>query len=124
MKKLSIIFGIILLALVSCKDNTKTEICDQCDGIFSKTMIMQVDNDYFPCNDGTKDKCIHVQFSSVIDENAWQPFKQDICGFDFVPGYRYELSVKRKKIGTDSNGNPIYKYCLISIDSKTQDYLK
>ncbi len=116
---LTIITGIF--AFYAC-DDKKQEACDSCDGIFSKTITMQVNNEYTTC-DGN-DHCLMVQFSDTVDENAWEPFSQDICGFNFQPGYRYTLSVKRQANGKDADGNKVYKYCLIRVVSSTKVYLK
>ena len=116
---LTIILGI--LAVYAC-NKTPDEACTSCDGIYSKTITMQVNNEYTTCD--SNEHCLMVQFSDTINENAWEPFSQDICGFNFVPGYRYTLSVKRQPNGKDADGNKIYKYCLIRIISSKKVYLK
>jgi len=82
---------------------------------------MQIDNEYATCDSLVH--CLYYQIGDTIDENNWQVLNQDICGFDYTPGYRYVLSVKRNKIGTNDDGKKIYEYCLNNVISKTKVYL-
>lgn len=119
MKKLFLLAGLLSIIIFSCK---KDEQCTQCDGIFSETVTMQIDNEYAPC-DSLPHHCLYYQIGDTINENNWQILDQDICGFDFTPGYRYVLSVKRKKIGTNEDGTNAYLYCLERIISSKRVYL-
>ncbi len=120
MKKILILlFSAVLF--FSCEENE--EICTECNGMFSETLTMYVFEESGPCTFDSLQTCLFVQFDSTFAEDAWKPFNQDICGFDYVPGYRYQLSVKRKKIGKDENGDKIYQYCLINIVQVIKKYL-
>ncbi len=122
MKKIFAIVIVFILFFSACKK--KNEICTECDGLNSKKMDMWVDAQYGPCDstDSLRPHCLMVQFETYSD-TAWQPFNQDICGFDFTPGIWYHLEVKRKKTG-EVNGQPIYKYCLVQIIETKQKFLK
>ena len=120
MRRYIFIFFGILFALGSCKkdENKPQVICDQCEGLFSQKMIMYVDNEMTKCPSNPSQMCLRVQFDKYQGDTAWVPFEQDICGFDYEPGYDYVLEIQRKKIDKDAQGNPIYKYCLLYIKSK------
>jgi len=122
MKKLLLIGLLLSLFISACKKND--QICDECDGIGSKTIDMWVDAQYGPCDqaDTIKPHCLMVEFETYTD-SLWQPFDQDICGFEFTPGIWYHLEVKRKKIG-EIDGQPQYKYCLTKIIETKQKFLK
>ncbi len=127
MKKLAFLLGIVLSVLIisSCNDKTnKDVVCDQCEGIFSEKLYMWVDNELMPCPNDSTQMCMKVQFGAIPSDNAWEPFNQDICGFDYEPGYLYELYVQRKKIGTDGQGKTVYKYCLLHLIKKELKPLK
>ncbi len=104
--------------VISACDTNKAEVCTECDGMFSEVVTMFVDSEQKPCSNETSELCFYYQIGDTINESAWQPFDGDICGFTFTPGYQYKLSVKRKKIGKDEQGDKIYQYCLVSIIEK------
>ena len=126
MKRYVILFIGILLAFAACKQDKQEQqvICNQCEGLLSKTMTMYVDNEMTKCPSNPNDMCLRVQFDKYEGDTAWVPFEQDICGFDYEPGYMYILEIQRKKEGTDADGNPLYKYCLLHIKSKTPEPMK
>ncbi len=126
MKRFVFLFMGLLLAFAACKkDEHKPQvICDECEGLFSQKMIMYVDNEMTKCPSNPSDLCMRVQFDKFEGDTAWVPFEQDICGFDYQPGYFYTLEIQRKKIGTDANGNPEYKYCLLRIKNMTLEPMK
>lgn len=121
MKKIILFLTLGLFVFASC--NTVDEVCSDCDGPFSETITMFVYEEYNFSEDAPDGQCLSVQFDSFSDEDSWENFYPDICGFDYVPGYRYEISVKREKIGKDDDGKKIYHYCLIKIVSSKKVYL-
>ncbi len=126
MKRFFALFLGLFLIVVACNKNDKQPqaICTECEGLFSKEMTMYVDNEMTRCPSSPNDLCLRVQFDVYKGDTAWVPFEQDICGFDYEPGFFYELDIQRKKISTDADGNPIYKYCLIKIKRKTPEPMK
>ncbi len=126
MKRFLLVLAGIFFLTLSCnqsKDQPKV-ICDECQGLLSQKMVMYVDNEMTRCPDNPNDLCLKVQFDQFKGDTAWEPFSQDICGFDYEPGFMYVLEIQRKKMATDADGNPIYKYCLLYIKSKTPQPLK
>ena len=120
MKKIFyVLFGIMLLA-VSCNDSSdENVICNECEGLFSETLFMWVNNEPITNPDNSDEKCMEVQFVDYSNYNyvdsLWKPFCDTICGFDYKEGLIYELKIQRKKIDKDEDGNPIYKYCLLEV---------
>lgn len=121
MKKVVLFLTLSLFIFASCENDE--QICTECNGVFSETLTMYIYEEKGPCEDGSGENCLYEQHNFVFDENAWVPFNQDICGFDYLAGYRYEISVKRKQTGKDDEGNRIYQYCLINIVSAVKVYL-
>ncbi len=126
MRRFLLILAGILFLVLSCNENTDEAkvICDECQGLFSQRLIMYVDNELTRCPDNPNEFCLRVQFDEFKGDTAWQAFDQDICGFDYEPGFMYVLDIQRKKITEDADGNPIYKYCLLYIKSKTPQPMK
>ncbi|MEA3450480.1 MAG: DUF4377 domain-containing protein [Bacteroidota bacterium] len=122
MKKIIIIIFLGISAVSACEEIPENE-CGTCDGIFSTTITMQIHEELVSCDDGTDNRCNYVQYGNEIDEEAWEVFPHEICSFDFKPGYRYTLLVKKQKIGKDDDGNKIYRYCLVSIQNMEKVYL-
>ncbi len=114
-----LVFGSVLF--IGCQD--KNVICDDCNGLFSEDLTMYIYEEKVPCEGDSTRKCYMEQHGGVFSDTAWTAFDKDICGFDFVPGYRYKLTIKRKKIGKDNNGNKVYKYCLLRILESKKVYL-
>lgn len=124
MKKFFLLASVAILLFSACSPTSTKEACGTCDGIFSTTVTMFVNEQYTTCDSGVTKKCNLVQFADTINEANWVPFKDSICGFDFVPGYRYKLLVKRQKTGKDEAGDNIYRYCLMTVENMDQVYLK
>jgi len=121
MKKIIYLFIAVIFLFSAC-DNSD-EICNECDGVFSEIVTMWVDGEYGPCDTISTDDCFYIQYNSTVVDTAWVPFNSEICGFEFEAGYQYNLSLRRIKIGTDTNGDKIYKYCLRDIVQKVKVYL-
>jgi len=121
MKKIFVVLLLVVIFTSACEN--EDVVCDDCDGLFSDDITMFIDAELVPCEEGSEAQCFYAQINDTIDEDAWEVWTKEICGFDFEPAYRYKLSVRRKKIDTDSEGNKIYKYCLIEIEEKIKVYL-
>lgn len=121
MKKILYLFIAALFLLVAC--DSSNEICNECDGIFSETINIWVKEEYGPCQTDSTENCNYIQYNTTVVDTAWVLLESEICGFEFEAGYQYNLSIRKLKIGTDSNGDKIYKYCLREIVSKVKVYL-
>ncbi len=127
MKRLIYLFTILFALLLACNKNNKQEqqyICNECHTLFSDKLYMWVANKYYIDPDNRDKKCLKVQIERYVSDTSWVPFCDTICGFDYEPGYRYQLFVERKKVGEDSTGQTLYKYCLLYVKSKTLEPMK
>ncbi len=115
-----LVLALALTMTMQCSDDEDQPayVCTECSGLFSEKMDMWVANKLTENPDNPGEYCLKVQIGSYESDTSWVPFCQDICGFDYEAGYQYILAIERKKIGTDDNGDPIYKYCLLYIKSK------
>lgn len=121
MKKILFLLGLSTIFFASCTNDEK--VCSDCAGLFSETIKMYVYEEYVDCEDHPSQQCLWAQLDSTFSDSAWIYFNQDICGFDYEPGFRYELNVERKKIGKDTNCEPLYQYCLVNIVAAVRVYL-
>ena len=112
----------MLFATFCNKDEESTAICDECDGIFSEDKTMWVNSELNYCNGESGEKCLMVQYETTVNEDKWEAFELDICGFEFVEGYLYHLEIKIAE-EKDEAGNNVEKYCLIRVISETKVYL-
>jgi hypothetical protein len=125
MNKLISLFGIVTLTVLLISSCSKsTEVCSDCDGIRAQSIIVWINSRMYDCGDTSGFSCFEAQVNDTIDTAKWEIWKNEICGFDFAPGYIYKLSCKRTPIGTDSLGDKVYKYCLVSVLSSQHVYLK
>ncbi len=127
MKRLFLIFVLALGLLAACNKNDKQEqqyVCNECHTLFSDKFYMWVANKYYIDPNNPNKKCLKVQMKEFVSDTSWVPFCDSICGFDYEPGYRYELFIERKKIGQDSTGQDLYKYCLLYVKSKVLEPMK
>lgn len=120
MKKIILFVAVISLFFLSSCDKQEI-ICEECNGVFTQEVTIFVDGFYTDCGNG-ENTCFYAQENDQIDENAWEVWTTDICGFEFEPAYRYQLTVKKQKID-NIDGEKIYKYCLVRIDSKVAVFL-
>ncbi len=121
MKKIFLFLTLASFFLLSCKE--KNVICDECNGISTETYVMYIFEEKVPCPDDPTQKCFMEQHELNFSDSAWTIFNDEICGFEFKPGFRYKLKIKRKKIGKDDNGNKVYKYCLLDVLEAKRVYL-
>ncbi|MBN2664245.1 MAG: DUF4377 domain-containing protein [Bacteroidales bacterium] len=120
MNKIILITAVIGMFFLSACQKEEV-ICDECNGVFTKEVTIFVDGYYTDCGEGDN-TCFFAQEADVIDEDAWEVWTADICGFEFEPAYRYQLTVKKEKID-NVDGEKIYKYCLVRIDAKVEVFL-
>lgn len=123
-KLLSLISITVFTIFVISSCSKSTEVCSDCDGILAQSVTVWVNSRLYDCGDTSGFTCLQVQVNDTIDTAKWEIWKNEICGFDFAPGYIYKLSCKRTPIGTNSVGGKVYKYCLISVLSTQHVYLK
>lgn len=142
MKKLSIIFFAVLaiISISACNndDDEPTVVCDECSGKGSEEKYMVVNGEPYPC-DAETGYCMLVKLGNIVttqsyynpysynnyqtsyelEDDEWQNFEDTICGFNYEPGYEYEIIVTRIKDDSEDE----YKYCLNEVLSQTKIFL-
>ncbi|MBU2930280.1 DUF4377 domain-containing protein [Winogradskyella psychrotolerans] len=56
-----------------------------------------------------------VQYGDTFGTESWNNFSSFIEGFDYVPGYIYDLSVRIDQIGNPAADAGSYKYTLLEV---------
>ena len=64
-------------------------------------------------------KCYLIQEEDAIGGNNWQLFYEPIEGFDYVPGYIYDLDITIKQVKDSTLDNSSFRYTLNRILSKS-----
>lgn len=99
---------------------TSLSACTQQKGLVSTYWVngTQVD-----CMGVGPRKCLQVQKTDEIDEQAWVNFFAKIEGFDYEAGYIYKLQVKEEQLPADqvpADASSV-KYTLMKVLEKTPD---
>lgn len=67
-------------------------------------------------------KCLQIQKGSTVDAEAWKLFYDQVEGFEYEPGYLYQLQVKvsEKSAPIPADASSL-QYELIKVISKEKD---
>lgn len=104
MKKM-VLVGALLLALAGCDDVQPDHA----------TITIQVAPQQVACTGITKQRCFRVKTDDATD---WQLYYGDISGFDYQPGFLYQLTVQQKhEKPSDANVSAL-EWTLVSVVSK------
>ena len=97
----------------SCSTNDESEFVGS----------LWVDSERISCTGVGEQTCYRIQESTVIDENAWSLFYDNIEGFDeqYQVGYIYKLSIIKKTIDNPPADASSVIYILNKIISKKLD---
>ena len=89
----------------------------------SRTTILWVNSYKKDCEGVGPMTCLLIQENEVIDEQGWTYLYQDIEGFTFEPGYRYQLEVRITKLdpATVPADASNLKYELLEVLEKSSD---
>ena len=122
MKKIIFLLLAILLFGTFCnkEDEDPDIVCDECKGLFSEELTMWVNSELKSCTDQSDERCIMVQFGTILIDDSWEVFENEICGFEFEEGYLYKLEIQRKK---DKDSENEFIYCLTRIVSMDKVFL-
>ncbi len=144
---LAIFFAILISVFGLCNKDDESIVCDECSGRGSETKYMLVNGQYSSCDANEDSLCMMVKFGDVnttqnynqynqynqynsgsnyttnteyeLADSVWNLFTDTICGFDFEPGFEYELEIEQI---TDSE-TELTKYCLNRLISKKTVFL-
>lgn len=82
----------------------------------SETITLYVGPELVDCQGVAPQKCMQVKDSP---DGEWQNFFDNISGFDFVPGFEYELLVERSVVENPPADASKFAYALVEVVSKT-----
>lgn len=106
----AIVFVLLSISLISCKKDKDTEI-----------IKMRVNHYVQPAA-----SIFYYGFSLIVQQddkigsNDWTGFENNIAGFEFEPGYVYDLLVEKKQIENPPMDGSSVAYTLKSVLSKTK----
>ncbi len=86
----------------------------------TKEIDMRVNSYTVECVGEMEGICLLVQEGDKIGSEDWEYFyyHDSIIGFDYEPGFIYNLKVKRKEIANPPQDGSSYEYELVRIVSK------
>lgn len=100
-----VLLGALFLALAGC-DDVKPD---------HATITIQVAPQQVACTGITKQRCFRVKTADATD---WQLYYGDISGFNYQPGFLYQLRVKQQhEKPSDANVSAL-EWALVSVVTK------
>ncbi|UJH91031.1 DUF4377 domain-containing protein [Antarcticibacterium sp. 1MA-6-2] len=84
---------------------------------------MRVNSSTVNCEGLMEGECLLIQQGEKIDSEDWEYFyfKDDIVGFNYEPGFIYDIIVKRIPVANPPQDVSSFKYELVKILSKARD---
>src|SRR5680860_329100 len=95
--------GLFILLVMNCQNTTKPENSENAN---STENIPLEDNEYIYwinsykvyCTGIAPQMCLQIQKGKKLEPGTWQMFYSDINGFDWEPGFIYQIIVRENKI--------------------------
>lgn len=119
-RNLSFIFtSVLLLAVAGCGDDKQDTTPDAATPdaatdapTYPRQGVVMVDHYKVPCTGAAPQLCMRV---TELDGTAYELFYDQIEGFDYAWGHRYELEVEASEIEDPPQDGPFLKYRLIEV---------
>ena len=106
----------ILLGILVCFNSTSCELIRDFEGAQITEMRM---NHYKATGFGNFPQLVYlVQEGEEIGGEKWEYFYDEISGFDFEPGYIYQLRVKKEVVDDPPQDASRFRYILLDVRSK------
>ncbi|HLP53964.1 MAG TPA: DUF4377 domain-containing protein [Fluviicola sp.] len=88
----------------------------------SEVIKMRIQSSQVDC-DGVSGgpMCYSVQKESKIGKDNWEILEQSIEGFEYEPGYVYDVTVKIERVENASTNQVEFRYTLIDVIAKQAD---
>lgn len=85
----------------------------------SEVIKMRIQSEKVAC-DGYDNNttCYVVQKESSIGKDNWEVLEQPIDGFNFEPGYIYDVTVKIERVDNPGPDQSEFRYILVNVISK------
>lgn len=111
MKLIFLLFFLATIAASSCEKESEKQ-----------TEIWWINSAKVDCTGVRPTTCFQIQKSKEIESGKWELFYDQIAGFEFEPGFIYELKVEvsKKNAPVPADASSL-TYELIEVISKTQD---
>ncbi|WP_246288434.1 DUF4377 domain-containing protein [Winogradskyella costae] len=94
--------------------------CSDDDVTFSETTTMRINHYKNTAIALEPVLTLLVQNGDNIETESWNNFYSTIEGFDYVPGYIYDLSVRIDQFGNPAADDGSFKYTLLEIIAKQE----
>ena len=114
MKTYFLLFLFSSLFLMTCTSKIED------DPIISEGTLIRVNHYTENCIGFIEQKCYLVQEGDAIGTENWSLFYDEIEGFEFVPGYIYDLDVNILERNPAPQDIGKYRYILIQVLSKKE----
>lgn len=84
---------------------------------------LRINSHTVACEGVMEGECLLIQKGDKIGSEDWEYFyfKDDILGFEYEPGFIYDLAVKRIPVPDPPQDGSSFRYELIKILSKVKD---
>lgn len=105
MKKIAFLAGAFLLTACSMQQT------------LTQDSLLYVNAQTKECSGVGPMTCLQVR---TTEDQGWQLFYQKIEGFDFEPGYQYQLQVHKETIANPPADGSSIKYTLVKVISKLE----
>ena len=108
-KRVSLFLVPLVLLFISCSSDD--------DGM--ETLNLRVNYFTLPCVGSFPTDCLQVQEGNEIGGSSWFNFFGSIEGFEFEPGFVYDLQIEKTRIENPPADGLSFSYRLVRIVSKT-----
>lgn len=76
-----------------------------------------------PCEAAPEVPCFQFQKEEAMLHGEWETMTSNIVGFDYEPGYLYDLQVRETKLASPAPDGSTIRYELVAIEAKEVDPL-
>lgn len=104
------VFALLSISLISCKKDKDTEIIQMRINHYQQPAWSSFYSGF----------ALIVQKDDRIGSNDWSSFENNIAGFEFEPGYVYDVEVEKKPVVNPPMDGSNVAYTLKSVLSKTK----
>jgi hypothetical protein len=80
---------------------------------------IRIDSEKVSCNGNATNSCYRVQKESSIGKEFWETMPQEIEGFNYEPGYVYDLVV-RVEVQENKTGPDRFRHILEHVVAKVK----
>lgn len=115
------ILGLIFILFVSCRYNkVMSDLATEDPNVEFEIIELRVNSNTEDCVGEMQTECLLVQWGDAIGTENWKRFhdKNGIENFRYIPGYIYDLKIRRSPVANPPADASAFRYELITILSK------